>query len=514
VERLLARRATPIHEDKESAPVLHFGRYAIAFHLATELSRDAPMRQTRGESGNVRPPASEEARALQSYETDMLLHAHRDDPPFTTRIIVSAEEPQTLTVRFPAVTTYEAEGNRKRVRCYGADDDGRRRTFDLAAASTRFETGIAVLTLVLRPRSEPHSAESELNEYDLIKLIKLWEGGELIELTDSGRKIFVPGQNDELTEIRFDSTTGNGTLEDVAQSIFPHWSPLPRKDARHRAYRVGTVELELPTRDWRKELPRRDWRRQLFRDLAALKNGGAVPKTDSAGWRRVVAVGGILQGLLDFREIEEYELADVFAEADIDPDDESLLAIHKGTLVSLGTASDSPDERPSPIGIDPYLAIPNVVLLHNEERLKAARLLEQELSRGDPIRPFAKGTLTISVTENRLGHMARLLAQHLPNVFHYSNERRLYERGQQSRGFDDLETLLRLRMDELLSVLQERVRRRDRWTTGLGIIIGVAATAQAFIVQEAIQDVPLVIVLLIALCLYAGLYLLRNTRLF
>jgi hypothetical protein len=64
-------------------------------------------------------------------------------------------------------------------------------------------------------------------------------------------------------------------------------------------------------------------------------------------------VAGILQGLLDFREIDDDELADVFADADVDADGEELRAFHKGTLLSISAEADDSDERPSPVGIDP-----------------------------------------------------------------------------------------------------------------------------------------------------------------
>jgi hypothetical protein len=378
--------------------------------------------------------------------------------------------------------------------------------FVLAAFRTTFErSDIAVLSLVLQPHGDAPATESELNEYDVIKLIKLWEGGELLTFDNGQARPYVPGRNDSATQIEFAlGAESEGTLEDVALDIFPGWRPLPHDPGR-RAYRVGTVELELPAARWRKT---------LFHDLAALKNGTSAPKADSLRWHRAVAVGGILQGLLDFRDIAEDELSDVFGEADIEADDASLSAVHKGTVLSLVGEVDSADDRASPIGVDPYLAVPNAVLLHNEERLKSARLLEQEVSSGQREGLFEGGRLTINDTENRLGRMSRQLSHHLPNVFHYPSERQLYESGSRLRGFDDLETLLRRRMDELVSVLQERTRRRDRWTTALGIVIGVAATAQAFIVQQAIKGVDVWIVLLVALILYVGLYLLRNTRVF
>src|SRR3954471_18049898 len=111
----------------------------------------------------------------------------------------------------------------------------------------------------------------------------------------------------------------------------------------------------------------------------------------------------------------------------------SLVGFHKGTLLSLSAEGESdPDDeqRRSPIGVDPYLAIPNVVLLHNEQRLKEARRLELRLSRGQPEPSGSRNDrVDINQTANGLDVMQGLLAQHLPNIFHYRAERRLYETG-------------------------------------------------------------------------------------
>jgi hypothetical protein len=184
-----------------------------------------------------------------------------------------------------------------------------------------------------------------------------------------------------------------------------------------------------------------------------------------------------------------------------------MRAFHKGTLVSLSAEGG----RPSPIGVDPYLAVPNIVLLHNEQRLKVARLREHDLSRRQrgPLRDW-RSRAAINETENGLGEIAAVLAQHLPNVFHYASERRLQKRGRQSRGLDDLETFLRLRMDDLTSVLQARVRRRDRWTAVLGIAVGVVT---AFLVQQAIEGRPLWLIGIAAGALF-GVFLWLRDRLF
>jgi len=470
-------------------PKLAFREYAIAFHVAARWAGE-------GEPPNAR---TREERALESYEDDMLLYAHRDEPPFRTRVVQS--KLRQVTVGFAAELAYEAEGQHKRIRCFGADADGRSLRFAVVLGETVFErsevvfkharTPLGVLTLVLTPGEE-------LSEYDVIKLAKLWEGGESVGAPSAireGHDLWFSTKPRERT-----------TLHSVMSLAFPDWHPLGFAEAEEetgarRGYRIGTIELQVP---------RERWRKSLFADLVTLKRRREAPK-NRARWDRAVAVGGVLQGLLDFRAIEADELADVFAEIEIDPDDETMRAFHKGTLLSLSgeeEAADDEEERPSPLGVDPYLAVPNIVLLHNEQRLKSARHREGELSAMQ--RRSARELLkpaAINQTENGLSDMARLLAQDLPNVFHYRSERRLQKRGRQSRGLDDLNTFVRLRMEDLSSVLQSRVRNRDRWTAVLGIVVGVVT---AFLVQQAIQGRSLWVIAFAAVGLFGVFYWLRD----
>ena len=499
-------------EPPGESPQLTFRRYAIAFHLAaTRIGKGDP-----GDRGKTR-----EERAMASYEDDMLLYAHRDDPPFSTRIVPA--ELKSVTVHLPPTLAYESEGEAKHVVCAGATEAGRTRDFGIAIAETVFKPGeLAVLSLVLTPTNPP-SDDSELNEYDVIKLVKLWEGG---EGRDGAPSAIAEGDD---PDIWFSSTLAErATLHQLASLAFPEWQPLgskalpgrrsapperlrrffrrPRPDpdvvtTARSGYRVGTVELELPPNDWTHE---------LFHDIATLKERGEAPRSDpdSKRWERAVAVGGILQGLLDFGEIADYELADVFAEVDIDPEDETMRAFHKGTLLSLSVEDeDDPDdnEREPPLGVDSYLAVPNIVLLYSEQRLKSARLREADLS--DHQRVRFRDRVAIGETENGLSEMAGILAQHLPNVFHYPSERRLQKRGHESRGLNDLETYIRLRMDDLSSVLQSRVRRRDRWTAAVGIAVGVVT---AFLVQQAIEGRPTWLIFAGAVALFVVFLWLRD----
>jgi hypothetical protein len=477
----------------DEAPALPFASYAVAFHLAAEL----------GDGSN----RAETDDAMESYERDMLLHAHRDEPPFRTHVLAVPAELRTIEVCFPPELVIRSEGRTILLRCNDARDGDRRRSVELAAAETVFERSrLAIITLVLTPR-DGAGDDAELNEYDLIKLIKLWEGGEAMPVPgsraeDAGPVTFAPADGARLS------------LEALAHGVCPGRRLLATSDApttRH-AYRVGTVELTVPAVDWQEA---------LFEDVAALKRRREAPDraTDRDRWDRVVALGGILQGLLDFRRINAGELADVFAEADVDTS--SVVAFHKGTLLVVAGDDDEDeldeepgDERSSPIEFDPYVAIPNVVLLHNEQRLKAARQVELRVAAHQPRRGEPRGhVIPIDATQDELDRVAALLAQSLPNIFHYPSERRLFKRGGHSRGFDDLEQYVRLRKDELTTLLQRRIRLRDRWTAAVAIIVGVFATVQAFVVQQAIENVPLWLVLGGALVLYLVFLQIRN-RLF
>jgi hypothetical protein len=431
----------------------------------------------------------------------LLLYAHRDEPPFRTHVVPVPAALATLTAHFPAELVYESE--LRSIRLRGAEGTaGRNREFSVSTSASIFKRSrTVVLNLVLRPRGAARG-ESQLNEYDLIKLIKLWEGGEGRSAQGWGREILFKKAGGE-----------SGTLDETARELFQDWLPRLEEEADRAlqpapplSYRVGTIELQVP---------RTRWRDQLFRDIAQLKEGGEAPDKQRrrARWDRVVALGGVLQGLLDFQEINSDELVDVFAEVDIDPEDRSLVGYHKGTLLSLSEPDD--EQRPSPIEVDPYLALPNVVLLHNEQQLKAARQLELRLSYGQPGRSASRGErVDIDQTANGLDVITGLLAQNLPNIFHYPAERRLYETGGHSRGFDDLETLIRRRREELASTLQRRERRRDTWTAVLAIIsavfIGVVAAVQNLLVKEAIETLDWWLLLIFAGFLYLAFFRLRR----
>jgi hypothetical protein len=232
---------------------------------------------------------------------------------------------------------------------------------------------------------------------------------------------------------------------------------------------------------------------------------------------------------VDFQRIEDYELADVFAEVDIDAEDETMLAFHKGTLLSLAaaepeatsrrtrgtttraprtnrsasrrsasTGTSRPEHRP-PARRAAASRRPDwrsVASRCGNPRRAGRRAVGEGagIDRGHPERPRWAGGAAIAASAERLS---------LPD------ERRLQDQGRRSRGLDDLEVFIRQRMEDLSSVLEARVRKRDRWTTIVGIAISVVT---GFLVQRAIeiQGWGIWVIVLVAVGLFAGFLLLRD----
>ena len=138
-------------------------------------------------------------------------------------------------------------------------------------------------------------------------------------------------------------------------------------------------------------------------------------------------------------------------------------------------------------------------ILHNEQRLKAARQQEQRLSAGQPRRSGERikiddtaQRVTIRIdTANGLDEITGLLAQHLPEYLP------LRARAEALRDRRALAWLRRPRgarpawAEELTTILQRRERRRAKWTAIVtivsAIVIALVAAAQDLLAQEALE---------------------------
>ena len=441
--RLVPREHPTFVDDTDGPAAMH--DYGVAIHLVLE-------------PGAEPAPARPESDPLVSFEEDILAYA---DPypttdgigsaPFCTTTVEVPEEWAFLSVSFPAEVTFRSEGRLVPLRCAGLDDEPglraheRRRTrrFLLRASRTDFErSGLTVLHLVLGP-DPGDPAASALNEYDLIKLMKLWQPGE--GLTRDGGDA-TPGRQRQFVAFHAGATTNDAVddslsadeaLERLARAVF-------RLDGSRRVDiagpRAGTMQVLHAACEQTADEEGPNICREV--DEVLSEEGAADPSN------RLRALGGVVCGLLDFLEIDGDELADVFRE--VDREDELVRSFHKGTLIvaSAGDrAFDSEGVRLG-VGLNPYLLIPHGVLLHNEWWLgHAVRRLDDA----------AHGRQRTSRLEQARADVAQTLSQRLvANVFNYQDERSLYETGLSARGLDKRERAVRARLADLTGKLHAR----------------------------------------------------------
>ena len=417
-------------------PALSFGKYAIALHFALVPRGDAPV------------DVGESDINFDSFERDMLSYSYRKEP----RLFSSREEqmpenvPRTVELRFPRRLEYEAEGEQVQLICPASPGGSRRRQLDVKASRTMFGSGVSILHLVLVPAD---SEAASLTEYDLVKIAKLWERGEGVDTWEELDKLIAVG-----------APGGGGSTKSV--KAYAEWV-FRTNGLSLDGPRVGTLELLTEEEEWE-----RIWE--------AKTSGADEPAA------KLVSVGGIVQCLLDFTRISADELEDVFAPPLVF-DENGLLGIHKGTLLSIATADRVYEQAAPSIGMSPYLLLSQAVLLHNEIQLERASDAYIEVMKrsdeggevhGRAERPRRIQAAWRFLRRQRSNKEARLLAEteramhralnvyYLPNVFQYEGERRAYETGATSRALADHREDLREKLREVHRTWEhENARRRE-----------------------------------------------------
>lgn len=407
------------------APCLTFKRFAVVLHFVdpTLRMRRQPARRSGADDAN-----------FASFVEDLLSYRPVADPYFFSETWTGTHVIRNVTLTIPADLTFEAEGDdEEKFFPPPFNGDGQEREYNLGlrVSRTTFRSGVVIWHVALVGVDESHSA---LTEYELIALSQLWQGQDTAGLRHSIR--FQP------TLVEPDATRGDGTPKafvDFASDLMKAW-PMKRDDAEgadesdkasHPTRRkplkvVGTVQLlheesKNCSTDWD----------AVWIAAKALANGDQPELQAEEG--DVIALAGIVCGVLDFKAIDASELRDVFRGHEID---ESLLGVHKGTILSVSLSDRSYDSAKDEIGVSPYLLFPQAVLLHNEAVLRRARARLLTAKPKDGRRPVigpAPGTLERAFNDARAW-----LATYVPNPFHYPSEQFLYSRGASSRGLEEL----------------------------------------------------------------------------
>ena len=242
---------------------------------------------------------------------------------------------------------------------------------------------------------------------------------------------------------------------------------------RRRAAVVGTVQILHPL-----------CRHGLCDEIAEIREREGERARRAPGRSRSAASS---RACIDYGEIDADELADVFKEMHVE--EELARAFHKGTLlvVSATDRAFSAEHIRSAIGLSPYLLVPHAVLLHNEWWLEdAVQCLDDAGRRGrGKNKRLEKARHEVGQTLSR-----RLVA----NVFHYDEERSLYEVGHRSRG---LRRLQREVEGRLTAVKADIGARHERIRSAAARTIPVLALAFAWNDGLAKHDHTLVFAVLV-----------------
>jgi GNAT superfamily N-acetyltransferase len=324
-------------------PVLEFPDYGIALHFIKANEHYENQQDSLKES--PRPTSN----VFESFEHDLVSYSFRRSRPFHSIPLEPSCECEVEVV-FPRCLDFISEGRSWRLCIRDADSDSRRVWMRIVPSKTAFSTGINVHNMVLTSCNSHHRAC--LNEYDIIKLVKLYAPSEEVDIAGQLR-ISLEG-NDMNLPTFLDRIFGPSVL--TADNL-----------------RAGTLQLlsgEERSEEWR----------QVFR-LGELLNSGrsqAIAAIDdliqnkARTAKQLMAINGILAGIFDFYRADAEEIADVFQSVYEGP--EQLVYLHKGNILHI-----SPRDRPfelaecrSYIGISPYLILPQIVLLYNEELLNTA----------------------------------------------------------------------------------------------------------------------------------------------
>ena len=256
---------------------------------------------------------------------------------------------------------------------------------------------------------EERKRKSALNEWDLIKLIKFWEGGEGVDNPESKNYIY------NCIHILSSRDGRNIDMKTLLSEVFGTNKNLENKDLLPS---VGTVQII--TRELKNNV---SWDK-AWKTIEKLAKGNPYEQDLKVKEHRehINAIAGMVQGLLDFPYIEIAELADVFQPLRIDED--GIIGVHKGTLLQISKDDRVFNQCSPTIGISPYLIVLHAVLLYNQHMMELAFQKAEEVeSAWDQRLQEAKLTMNMLLQK-----------RFLPNVFHYPLEKFIYEQGHNSRG--------------------------------------------------------------------------------
>jgi len=432
---------------------LEFERFGVVLHFAV-MEAEEPGEAEPGLSAVL--PNVEEPGPFASFEEDILSYRSRSARENDSRHWVRSEtvtvkseaislgEGGTLMLAVPVPITFWSEGRKRDLYFPPPVENGfRLRRVAVKASRTRFPSGHSICHLAI-VQAEPGD---RLDEYDVIALSKLWQGGEnWLSAADKIRVHSDPSADGEK----------GVPIGRFAEEVFAR-TPIEPK------VRGGTVQLICQSPD------DVDWKGiwDAVKQFAADEDPEDELVTETPFGKRVTPLGkqvtalaGIVQGILDFQAVDIAELKDVFA-GHVNTE-ECFTGIHKGTLLCVMDSDRAYEAVASTIGVSPYLLLPQAVLLHNEVLLEKVEEEAENVESEGGRRPGG------------LENVLERLAHYIPDVFHYAQEHSLYECGEKTRGLADRRTEMGPKVARIEAQRKSFVESRRTWAeTVRNILLGL-----------------------------------------
>jgi hypothetical protein len=494
---------------RDENPVLAFSHCFVTFHLLIPEESELHLEQLSD-------------KAIDSYERDMLAYAYRTRRPFKTRML---SEPAKITAVFPPILRFFSEDSEIHLRT--ADHLERRVDFDVLGCITEF-FGKSSRGRVLHITFSPPEG-TEVNEFDLLKLAKLWEGGERVTQTVAfeceGRRVtekWPEGDIDDPDDPMLEYYS-NETLSSLARWVC---GLSPSDVISERVFCVGTLDIldsSSSVQSLLASIRKLEAAPEAYANVAGAFDDTTRVADLAVGlrevardWQRIVAVGGLIQGLLDFAEIGVDELSDVYAVAfghesersqSMPVPARSVVAVHKGTLVSLSPSTDRSLNWKT--WVNPYLAVPHAVALYNGERaLQAKESAEAASRRQSPNPSLLKAFSWLGIPRKPRGRLPRMadaqqllidadlqLEDFVPNVFVYPAERRVYESCHATRAISDLRGEAKEQLALSRSSVDSREKKHGAVFAIIALTLGVIATVEGYFIKtRELQTEPFIAV--------------------
>ena len=501
-----------------SPPALQTAAHAaICFHFV-----DNPNDFTAAVAGAARFPRPNggtlgRCDVISSMELDLIAFKFQDESLIRSHLVhgdMDQDRPPergphwcAVDVILPDVIEYTSEGRKPALVSRGGNyktwpkappAEGTERIECVARlARTYFRrSGIVVWNLILQRRPD-----GVLHEYDLIKLMHLYEGrSEGTTLREVARFSVRPYAEDEphevplegLLEAVWNRLSAGFEFADAFDAPFVHDSRNPSR----RIPEAATIQLAMDANFGGKPVG------DVLRVALAARSAGYArtgpPAVDGQGPDRHVmhqwiaaeprhpvgialkALAGVTNAIFDFEEVDEEEIMDT-----LDPtfhSGDSFIKVHRRSIVSV-CDSDRPLEAVGEwLGMSPYLILPHCVILHNEElidRVESSLNAFEDSRRVDEL--------------ERLKDVCRkaMWTLYLPNIFNYPTEKTIYERAFELRGSAQKRQMNLDRMRELERTLEEAYeRRRSGHDVVVQVLLLVLAVAQVLALFTSPSQIP------------------------